>query len=137
MACFPRMASSRVEVPLIPGPQPSSFSGPALTLLSGFTQQTFSWPVHTDRWTSLGEDDQVAGQPEGYLRPLRRPGKTRPGDRVKPRPGRRVETRPEGRAGPGLTRRRIVGISLGRCLIMKQDGFDSEAGKAQLAWPAD
>ena len=114
------MASSRVEVPLIPGPQPSSFSRPVLTLLSGFTQQTFSWPVHTDRWTSLGEDDQVAGQPEGYLRPLRRPGTTRPGDRVK----------------PGPTGRRIVGISLGLCLIMKQDGFGSEAGKAQPAWPA-
>jgi hypothetical protein len=33
------------------------------------------------------------------------------------------------RAGaPGLTGWRIVGISLGFCLIMKLDGFDSEAG---------
>jgi hypothetical protein len=26
--------------------------------------------------------------------------------------------------------RRIAGIPLSRCLIMKQDGFDSEAGKS-------
>jgi hypothetical protein len=31
---------------------------------------------------------------------------------------------------PALTGRRIVGILLGLCLIMKQDGFDSEAGKS-------
>jgi hypothetical protein len=45
--------------------------------------------------------DRLAGR----VKPVRRPG-----------------------GNPGLTRRRIVGIPLSLCLIMKQDGFESEAG---------
>jgi hypothetical protein len=43
--------------------------------------------------------------------------------------GRKAHLRPLcGPVHPALTGWRIVGISLGFCLIMKLDGFDSEAG---------